>query len=132
MLFMIDVDNFKEYNDTHGHRAGDEYLVFIANALAASLRSEDMACRMGGDEFSAALFFDKSCSIEQMESRAADIFEKITTIIKGSEYGTGISMGAAISDDLLSSFNDLYSAADRALYISKEAGRNRFTLYRHE
>ena len=62
MMIMMDVDRFKQYNDTYGHQNGDEYLILIAQNLQASLRGEDFACRMGGDEFAAMLFFDKSVS----------------------------------------------------------------------
>lgn len=130
MMLMIDVDRFKEFNDTYGHRAGDEYLIFISDALKAALRSDDLACRMGGDEFAAALFFEKGTERAVMEARAADVFEKMERVISEREDNTGISMGAAISDDDLTDFNELYSAADNAMYKSKEEGRNRITVYR--
>ncbi|MDO4482049.1 MAG: diguanylate cyclase [Bacillota bacterium] len=130
LLIMMDVDFFKEYNDTYGHSKGDEYLVFVANALKSSLRGNDLACRMGGDEFSAAIFFEPDESTEIMEKRAAEIFDRISGMIFERETHTGISMGAAISDESLSKFNDLYRAADSALYQSKGKENYRFTMFR--
>ena len=130
MLIMMDIDQFKEYNDTYGHSAGDEYIVFIANILKSALRGTDLACRMGGDEFAAAVFFDENSAAEVMEKRAEEIFAKIDAAVSDRENGTGVSMGVAISDEALSTFNDLYRAADRAMYISKGKKNDRFTLFR--
>ena len=130
MLIMMDIDQFKEYNDTYGHSAGDEYIVFIANILKSALRGTDLACRMGGDEFAAAVFFDENSAAEVMEKRAEEIFAKIDAAVSDRENGTGVSMGVAISDEALSTFNDLYRAADCAMYISKGKKNDRFTLFR--
>lgn len=123
MLLMLDVDKFKEYNDSYGHRAGDEFLVLVAHALSSSLRGSDLACRMGGDEFAAALFFKKDCSKEFMYSRAQQIFDKIMMSVSAAPNSTGLSMGAVVADDELKTFNQLYEASDKALYSSKEKGR---------
>ncbi|MDO4486591.1 MAG: diguanylate cyclase [Bacillota bacterium] len=130
MLIMMDVDEFKKYNDTYGHSAGDEFLVFLANTLKSALRASDLACRMGGDEFAAAIFFDEDALAELMENRASEIFRKINAATAARKISTGVSMGVAISDDTLSSFNDLYLAADNALYLSKGKESNRFTVFR--
>ena len=60
-MLMMDMDHFKEYNDTYGHHNGDKYLILMAQTLEAALRKEDRACRMGGDEFAAALLFSAGC-----------------------------------------------------------------------
>ena len=130
MLLMMDVDRFKEYNDTYGHSAGDEYLVFVANVLKTLLRGSDLACRMGGDEFAAALFFDEDASVDLMEKRAAEIFRDLHKAVMGRELSTGISMGVSISDDTISNFNNLYRAADNALYVSKGKEQDRITVFR--
>ena len=69
MMLMMDVDKFKEYNDTFGHHNGDKFLILVAQTLNMSLRKEDRACRMGGDEFAAMLFFGADASPELMKKR---------------------------------------------------------------
>ena len=66
--------SFKEYNDTYGHHNGDKYLILMAQTLEAALRKEDRACRMGGDEFAAALLFQPDVSEEKIQERVRMIF----------------------------------------------------------
>ena len=68
-------------NDTYGHQNGDEYLILIAQNLQASLRGEDFACRMGGDEFAAMLFFDKSVPETTIRARVHQIFDKVNLVV---------------------------------------------------
>ncbi len=131
MLLMLDVDHFKEYNDTYGHHAGDEFLTLIAQSISSALRSADIAGRLGGDEFAAALFFKKECENDFMYERAQQIFDKINMTLKVNakhDSNASLSMGAMISNEKLNTFNELYEAADKALYNSKENGRNRFSV----
>ena len=127
MMLMMDVDKFKEYNDTFGHHNGDKFLILVAQALYISLRKEDRACRMGGDEFAAALFFDENTPEDSIRDRAQQIFDKVTITLKGTEGGTGISMGVVISRPDIT-FNELYEASDKALYQAKENGRGRLVI----
>ena len=131
MMIMIDLDRFKQYNDTFGHHAGDQFLVQVSQTLIATLRERDLACRMGGDEFSVSLFFDPTCSYELMHRRATEIFDKVSLMLTAERGECGVSMGMAISNDRLNTFNSLYEAADKALYFSKEHGKGRLTVY-HE
>ena len=128
MMLMIDVDRFKEYNDTFGHHNGDKFLILAAQTLMTSLRKEDRACRMGGDEFAAALFFDKDTPDAQMQERAQQIFDKVNITLKTVEGGAGISMGMVITESEMT-FNQLYEAADKALYQAKEHGRGRLAAF---
>ena len=123
-MLMIDVDKFKEYNDTFGHHNGDELLVLIAQTLLASLREEERACRMGGDEFAALLVFDKDTEDAQVRERAQQIFDHVNMRLKAAGEGTGISMGMVIAQPE-ATFNQLYEASDKALYRAKETGRGR-------
>ena len=127
MMLMLDVDKFKEYNDTYGHHCGDKFLILVAQALLISIREEDRACRMGGDEFAAALFFDMNAGSECIRERAQQIFDKVSIALKGADMGTGISMGAAVMEPNMT-FNQLYEAADRALYQAKNTGRGRLVI----
>ena len=127
LMLMMDVDKFKEYNDTFGHHNGDKFLILVAQTLDISLRKEDRACRMGGDEFAAALFFDLNASEASIRERAQQIFDKVNITLKGADGGTGISMGVVIARPE-TTFNQLYEAADKALYQAKENGRGRLVI----
>lgn len=123
LLLMMDVDKFKSYNDTYGHQKGDELLILLAQSLSTILRSSDYACRMGGDEFSAALIFRNGISDEVMYTRANQLYDQLVSMMYSSlEFG-GISMGAAISNESIKTFEQLYKQADRMLYNAKENGR---------
>lgn len=130
VMIMMDVDRFKQYNDTYGHHNGDKFLVLVAQTLQAALRGDDYACRMGGDEFAAMLFFNKSVSDDVIRERAQQIFDKVNLTVKATEGGTGISMGAVIARTELT-FNEMYEEADNALYDVKESGRGRIEVKRH-
>lgn len=127
MMLMIDVDNFKEYNDNFGHHEGDKFLILVAQALTASLRKEDRACRMGGDEFAAVLFFDKGTDVSQMQERTQQIFDKMSLTLKSVTKECGISMGAVIAAPE-ETFNQIYEASDKALYQAKKKGRGRLVI----
>ena len=127
MMLMMDVDKFKEYNDTFGHHNGDKFLILVAQALHVSLRKEDRACRMGGDEFAAALFFSLDTPEVIIRERAQQIFDKVSIALKGADGGTGISMGVAIAEPE-AAFYQLYEASDKALYQAKENGHGRLVV----
>ena len=127
LMMMMDVDKFKEYNDTFGHHNGDKFLILVAQALHVSLRKEDRACRMGGDEFAAALFFKLDTPEAVIRERAQQIFDKVSITLRGATSGTGISMGVAIAEPD-TTFNQLYEASDKALYQAKESGRGRLVI----
>ena len=127
MMIMMDVDKFKEYNDTFGHHTGDKFLILVAQALLMALRKEDRACRMGGDEFAAILFFDKDATEAQMRERAQQIFDKVNMTVKSTEGGTGISMGVTIAEPE-TTFNQMYEKSDKALYQAKRSGRGKLVI----
>ena len=127
MMLMMDVDKFKEYNDTYGHHNGDQFLILVAQTLLSSLRKEDRACRMGGDEFAAVLFFDKNSEKTQMLERAQQIFDKMNMTLQSANSKTGISMGVVIAEPE-STFNQMYEASDKALYQAKKNGRGKLII----
>lgn len=98
--------------------------------MLASLRNEDFASRMGGDEFAAMLFFNKSVPEKAIKEHAQQIFDKVNLTVKSAEGGTGISMGAVIAKSE-ATFNRLYEEADNALYEAKESGRDRLVVKEH-
>ena len=122
---MLDLDNFKHINDQAGHDAGDVALCMLADNLRAELRAVDTAARFGGDEFVIIL--------PQANTEGAVIVaERLRTRIEQMEVpGFGkvtSSFGVATFPDHASSRDTLVVAADRALYNSKDAGRNRVSV----
>ncbi|MEM9943737.1 MAG: GGDEF domain-containing protein [Planctomycetota bacterium] len=129
-LMLIDIDHFKRINDTFGHQAGDEVLTSISAALRECVRPEDFVGRLGGDEFCILLEGLQAENAESVGNRIRSTIELYDFSINDSGHSTVVtmSMGLAVchgDDDVLS----LYERADRALYKSKELGRNRlYTL----
>jgi diguanylate cyclase (GGDEF)-like protein len=130
-LMMIDVDNFKRYNDTFGHPAGDEALRFVGDALLRAVRADDLACRYGGEEFSLIL---PECSLHEASVRA----EEIRAQLKASHAERAmeipgvltVSIGVAAFEETTDQGNLLLKFADDALYQAKRAGRDRVVIAR--
>jgi diguanylate cyclase (GGDEF)-like protein len=121
-LFVIDVDHFKEVNDTMGHLAGDSILVQVADCLRTSLRKSDYPSRYGGDEFTIVA---PDTNMEQSQKLA----EKLRARIEAHDFNSGdtkitISVGYTIHRPG-ESIQNFIRRADRALYDAKQLGRNR-------
>ena len=125
LLLMIDIDHFKEFNDTYGHDAGDELLTLLARSLKDAVKETDLACRMGGDEFAAALFFDAEATVEEMLSGAHLVYDRIAERLAEHMGQRTISAGTAVSDGNTENFKQLYREADQAMYAVKQSGRGR-------
>ncbi|NGZ74025.1 sensor domain-containing diguanylate cyclase [Saccharibacillus alkalitolerans] len=129
-LLYLDVDKFKEINDTLGHAAGDELLLHIAERIGKNLRESDLVARLGGDEF-VVLLPETGCS-EQI----AAIADRICSVlgepwhIGGHEFTTTSSLGIALYPQHGRSSSELLHCADRALYAAKREGRARTQFYR--
>ena len=123
---IIDVDKFKQINDTYGHAIGDETIIKIAKALKASMKEDDIIMRLGGDEF--AIFSSHSTSHEEIEKDINNLFEEINNIrlSSDSKYRVSISVGISQnnSNDNNNSFDKLYRAADSKLYEAKKTVGN--------
>ena len=125
IVLMIDVDNFKNINDTLGHAEGDYIIKGVAKILQDSFRMTDYVIRWGGDEFLVA-FMDKRLDI--IIDRIKDIKELIKTQLNGEvtlSIGIGINRGQDTMTELL-------LKADRALYISKENGKDQTSIYEED
>lgn len=130
-LLIMDIDHFKQINDTCGHMAGDVILTNAAALLREILRPKDMACRMGGDEF-IVLFAD--CD----ESRIIDLAGEVLRQFRGHQFrladGRKIYITVSIGVTILSSdtihWQHAISRADQALYHSKAHGRNQFSFFK--
>ncbi|MCU1278396.1 MAG: diguanylate cyclase response regulator [bacterium] len=130
-LVLIDVDHFKEVNDTYGHPCGDRVLGSIAEVLQTSLRSGDAACRFGGEEFALLLVESGREEAALVSLRVRERVAALQTMAAGMPLTRTVSLGAATSDDFAASTltrESIVEAADRALYAAKRSGRNRLCL----
>jgi diguanylate cyclase (GGDEF)-like protein len=130
-LLMIDLDNFKVVNDTHGHVAGDKVLGQIARILHSCVRKIDLVFRVGGDEFGVVL---PATTDEGAEHVANKILEKVraSNILKSLGYkgATTVTIGGA-EYRAGSPAESLVADADTALYAAKKAGRNTVRMFKH-
>lgn len=125
-LLFIDLDGFKQVNDTLGHEMGDRLLVTVAQRLSNSLRGSDTVSRLGGDEFTVIL---RAIPNEQVAARVAEkILATITEPIVLDGYTTTVSASIGISIYPLNSQDceTLIKQADQAMYIAKHQGKNRY------
>lgn len=128
-LMFLDLDHFKQVNDTSGHAAGDELLRRISVVFKHAIRQRDSLARLGGDEFGLLL---ERCTMQQAESIAKELLHHINAFVldwSGVPHKVGLSIGmVAINQDSVS-LSTLLSAADAACYESKHSGRNRYSVY---
>lgn len=121
-LVAVDIDHFKQINDTHGHAAGDRVLAFLGQVLLRHLREGDMAVRMGGEEFAVLLQ-------GMHKADAYAVAERLRTDLQRlAPHRTGVSVTASLGLALATSgtdFAELWRQADAALYAAKSGGRNR-------
>ncbi len=124
-IFMLDADNFKQFNDTFGHKAGDTILRAIADRFLSSVRSEDIVCRYGGEEFVIIL---PDIFAEKAAERAQEIRQAIGDLRVSDQGQTlgpvTVSIGVAMYPDDGRTIEDLLQASDRSLYAAKKNGRN--------
>ncbi|MCR5428488.1 MAG: diguanylate cyclase [Lachnospiraceae bacterium] len=124
-FFMIDIDGFKHINDTYGHITGDSIIVKLADTLKKIVRSDDIVCRIGGDEF--IVFFKGVASREFASSKAEEII--LTLDRDQNEYHISVSIGIATAPYDGNDFVTLYNKADKALYHVKENGKHSYHFY---
>lgn len=116
-LLMIDIDHFKKYNDEYGHVAGDEVLYNVAQSMVKSLRSLDIVCRYGGEEFAIILS-------QTNKEQALQVCQRLMRLMRARSPVT-VSVGIASAPEDTRSKEELIEAADQALYQAKHLGRNR-------
>jgi two-component system cell cycle response regulator len=130
-LFMLDIDDFKQYNDNLGHLAGDGILMELAELIRANVRDTDLAARYGGEEFAVVL---SNTNIDDALMSA----ERIRQIIHGHTFShikslpskkLSISVGVAVYPSDAGSLEELIQKADSALYKAKKEGKNRVCLH---
>jgi len=130
-VVMIDVDNFKAYNDRNGHETGNDALALIARLLRRSLRKGDLAARYGGEEFVLILPMTSKTTADQVAEQARSAIEQYS--FHNGNYQPGgrltVSMGIATFPADAREFSGLVRQADRAMYIAKSSGKNQVQLF---
>ncbi|WP_217914483.1 GGDEF domain-containing protein [Miltoncostaea marina] len=121
-LMLVDVDRFKAINDADGHPEGDRTLRLVAESVLASVRAADTAARLGGDEFGVLL---PGCSAEEAEEVAGAVARRVAERTAAAGRPVTLSTGVATLPDAARSGEELFAAADAALYRAKRLGRAR-------
>jgi diguanylate cyclase (GGDEF)-like protein len=125
-VLMLDIDDFKHVNDVHGHAVGDELLRFLAEALRAIVRPEDVICRLGGEEFAVVM---DACGGED----AVRVSERIQTRLAAVDFpGIGrmtVSVGLSLGPEHAMNPRELAACAEAAMMTAKASGKNQVVLY---
>lgn len=129
-MMMIDIDRFKEVNDTHGHAVGDQVLVEVARTIRNAARKEDSVCRMGGEEF---LVVCRNANLKSSLNAAERLRKAVAELrvqVEQNSLGVTVSIGIACKEAGMADPGTLVNAADKALYAAKGKGRNRICHFR--
>lgn len=129
-VLMLDLDRFKDVNDSFGHQAGDELLKLATLTLGRQIRDEDVLARLGGDEFGILI---EDASSAQLVNRLASALQEVLhtpfVLSSGNSVEIGVSIGISLYPDHGVSAEELIQHADAALYQAKAEGRNTFRYY---
>jgi diguanylate cyclase (GGDEF)-like protein/PAS domain S-box-containing protein len=130
-VMMIDIDLFKDLNDTHGHQAGDEVLKALGGLLRNGIRQGDIACRYGGEEFLIIMPGVDEADAERRAEAIRRDFNNLRVHYEGAELFATISMGIAFYPGHGKDINEIIKASDAAMYKAKQAGRNRVHVWKN-
>lgn len=127
-LFIIDLDDFKQANDSYGHQFGDFCIKEFVRLLRSNFRESDIVGRVGGDEF---VVFVQSQNMEWVRQKAEQLCRMLDTVCRknSSVWKMSVSIGIAVAPKDGKSFETLYAKADKALYETKKSGKNGYMLY---
>lgn len=129
-LLIIDLDNFKQVNDTFGHQAGDQVLKTFAKILKESCRGQDLVARFGGEEFAIILSQTKAATAHAIAQRIRNRLEKTVFTFDDRQLQMTASIGlATCQEGTTVSASNLVKQADRALYQAKRSGKNRVCVH---
>ena len=131
-ILMLDLDRFKQINDTHGHAIGDAVLKHFAQLMRKSLRKIDMAARVGGEEFAVILPGSDLAAARKSAERLREIVAKTPLVQDGKTISVTVSIGAAVMGPGDSQADQTLIRADDALYRAKEKGRNQVEMAVHQ
>jgi diguanylate cyclase (GGDEF)-like protein len=122
-LLFVDVDNFKQVNDTLGHAQGDQVLQQVAAVLRSVAHEDDVVARLGGDEFAVCI-----TGLSDLEERARVTARRIVESVRAIGHGVGSSVGVVLCDGNYPELSHLLGLADQAMYEAKRTGKNRYVL----
>ena len=129
IIFMMDIDNFKKVNDTYGHQIGDEAIIAVADEILSAIRTQDVACRFGGEEFVLLL---REANIDAATLVAERILKNVESLNINTPIGDlkiTISIGVSEFDSGIDKTpKDVIGRADAAMYASKRNGKNQITF----
>jgi diguanylate cyclase (GGDEF)-like protein/PAS domain S-box-containing protein len=128
-LFYLDLDRFKEINDSSGHEAGDNFLKLVANTLKETIRSTDLLCRIGGDEFTLLMPHADMTGVEHIAKKINSVLKAQSFSSNGKTYAASASIGVAVFPLHGLTVNELMANADLAMYQAKELGRAQHHLF---
>ncbi len=124
-VIIVDLDHFKQVNDTYGHQAGDAVLRMVADVLRKSTRTEDLCGRLGGEEFLLVLDECEQGEAVRVANRIREQVARTPVLSNGASVRVTLSAGVCIaSDGVIAKPETIIGAADAALYASKQSGRN--------
>jgi len=129
-LIMVDIDHFKQVNDTYGHQAGDVVLCDTATLLSNSVRNTDFPARYGGEEFCIILIDSNAKEALLLAERLREKVAARTIDYQGQTMNWTISLGIAELSEGMEDCQQWLQCADQALYTAKDSGRNRCQLYK--
>jgi len=128
-IMMLDIDHFKQFNDKHGHEAGDLVLKCFAKAVQQTIRKVDSFGRWGGEEFMVLVYDSEQIDLRVMGEKILKSVAECHVNCEGQMLHVTVSMGIATWQG--GSFDQTVSMADKAMYQAKESGRNRLVVYPH-
>jgi diguanylate cyclase (GGDEF)-like protein/PAS domain S-box-containing protein len=130
-VLLVDLDGFKQVNDSLGHDAGDKLLQEVAVRFCDVIRPSDTLARLGGDEFALLL---EASGEQQATAIAGRLLERLAepVVLAGRELALGASVGVVVHEDGQAESEDLIRHADVAMYAAKESGRGRYEVFRYE
>lgn len=128
LFFMLDLDDFKNVNDTYGHAVGDALLIDVSRILKEAFRPDDIIARVGGDEF--VVFISGTNDSKIAQNKAAIIQSRMEQLcISGTGQSVSASIGAASAPQDGITYHEIASAADQAMYTIKQKSKKGFSLY---
>ncbi len=128
-MLLVDLDHFKKINDTLGHLAGDKVLSEVGRRLGKAIRETDFIGRYGGEEFVVILPETKAADALQIAEKMRHLVAERPVFFEGRPIKVTASIGVAELNSGMTNYEEVFEGADKALYLSKEGGRNRTTLF---
>jgi diguanylate cyclase (GGDEF)-like protein len=125
-LLMIDIDDFKQFNDRFGHSKGDDHLIAVATLISKSVRQPDLVARIGGEEFCVILPHTIQDGGQDLADRIRKSIE--ANFLEAVEPGGTVSIGVAEYPLDADSIKDLYEMADQAMFAAKRLGKNKVVI----